>query len=198
MSFVSVVARENFVTVMSDGRVQNNDEIVREDYQKFVQITPDLFFAYTGHQPVGEGILKALENNGCYELFKTLNFSLVNMIIRTTIEAVNQSNKFKLLVAYGGRNTNGEIEVFYANSIDMQSGHYLPKGDAINVICLGNGIGTGALLEQLLFQTGSTTPQQILSAQEMMNNYVVTHDPSVNTTTFQMIIEKGRTDLAHS
>lgn len=190
MSFVSIIARADFITVMSDGCVTDNSGVVQEDYQKFVQITPELFLAFTGHAPAGELLLKAFEQTEFDKLAPRLNFDQVFFIIKNLIENIFHNSKLKILLAFGGRNRNGEIEAYYINSIDMQTGHYVPKGNQINTILLGNSTELNGLLKQFLATTGDSTPKQILAAQKLLNDHVAVGDPSVNTTTFELIIDK--------
>lgn len=51
MSFVSVLGREKFLCVMSDGKLLGeNNEILQEDYQKFINIGNSAFIAFAGSQ----------------------------------------------------------------------------------------------------------------------------------------------------
>ncbi|MGG1518730.1 hypothetical protein ABE504_25145 [Paenibacillus oryzisoli] len=190
MSLVSVVARENFVTVMSDGRVQDKVGTIQEDYQKFVQLSPNLFLAFTGHAEPAEALLKAFEIQGFKNMLPEMAFEQFNFLITGLIKAFISKSPYKLLMAYGGVNEKNEVVVYYINSLDLSCDHYSPKGNDINVICLGNGHATSPLLGTYLNRTGSDTPQQILSAQRMLNDHVAELDESVNKHTFQLIIEK--------
>lgn len=63
MSFVSVLQTEDFLTIVSDGRVvaaNNENMILNEQYQKFILPTDQTFLAFAGDQPSCEAVAQQL------------------------------------------------------------------------------------------------------------------------------------------
>jgi hypothetical protein len=193
MSFVSVIARENFISVMSDGRVSHKGQSVAEDYQKFVSFTPYFFIAFAGDKEPSELLLQALKMIGLPDMIEKLGFDMVSLFIQTSILTVAQKG-YRVMIAFGGKNPLGEIEFYYLDTANPQTRKMTPKGQDIQYCFLksenAQKINTDQLLIDTLQITGLDTSIQIADAQKRINDHISDLDTSVNKNTFQLIIER--------
>ena len=191
MSFVSVVAREKFISVMSDGRVVdlNTQKVKQEDYKKFISIDNNAFVAYTGIKELCEMVATNIEKS----IRKGLEFSEILVVIRIAVAQFIQK-QHTVMFAFGGINKNNQVEVFSYNSRDESTNHFLPKGDEIAYVFLSNGSTAESMLEEkfksILRETGIDSPSSFVQAQKLLNRYVASIDPTVNNNTFRLIIKK--------
>lgn len=193
MSFVSIVARENFLCVMSDGRVQGvNGEILQEDYQKFIKIENRAFVAFAGSKTACEELAIQVVPH----LYTNASFTSLALEIKGAFERSDYEDYgTKVAVSFGGVNRVGEIEYHAVNSLTKKTMKYAPRGDDITYCFLQNGEALHQLkLEQELInimrETGFKTPSQVIQAQKLLNNKVADIDSSVNKVTSRMIIKK--------
>ncbi|MFW5437105.1 hypothetical protein [Paenibacillus apiarius] len=192
MSFVSVVATEHFVTVMSDGRVKNMEtgEILEEDYVKFHKSSDGKqFVAYAGNKQLCEilskKILQYLED-GC-------EYDNLILILNTTIYDTFK-DQFGVMFAFGGINKDKQIEVYAYGNKKQGVLKFKPENGNLAYTFLFHGkISDGELDEKfdgLIKEIGRDTPSKIIQSQKLLNSYVSEQDDTVNNNTFRMIIKR--------
>jgi hypothetical protein len=192
MSFISVIARENFITVMSDGRVMNYEDVpIEENFQKFINIENRSFIAFGGTRELCEMITKDIVPI----LKNELNYSIWLQSFRRVLESLKlNQNNLKCMFAFGGINHERNIEFYTINSITLDSKKFNPYGDQISYAFVNNTKNADKLYEdksiELFRETGFSTPSEVIQAQRLLNNFVSTQDVSVNNVTFRMIIKK--------
>ncbi|MGC6588067.1 hypothetical protein ACPV3A_24355 [Paenibacillus sp. Dod16] len=196
MSLISVIAKENYCCVMSDGRVvdQVTKEVIQEDFQKFINHNNRSFIAYAG----GKDIIDMLVNN--IEI-KTNEFDLWLATFQQTFQELELRElynidplRYKVLLLFGGRNEKNEIELYSISSITGDVQHYLPKDDqvAVTFLCSGNVANHSDIMEFMganLRSLGHRTPSDALSIMKLTNTYVSNIDWSVGKKTYRMVIK---------
>ncbi|WP_239613888.1 hypothetical protein [Cohnella mopanensis] len=195
MSFVSVLARESFLCVMSDGQVTNLDgvTIIQEDFQKFTSLMDGrAFIAFAGTKDLCEMIIRDTQ-------LKDRNFSAWKDLFLLVFKALNltelhKTHNYKVMLAFGGINESDEIEVYSISSIDKNILHQKPKGDNTDYSFLNNTSHSNEFWEKKLIElfreTGYNTPSELVSAQKLLNNFVADNENSVNKKTFKLVIKK--------
>lgn len=191
MSFVSIVATENFITVMSDGRVtgKDNDEILQEDYQKFMEVANGkAFIAYAGTKDVCELIAQhikiAIENG--------LTLEDSSRIVRESINAAVPED-LSVMFSIGGINELGKIEFYTYDSKNNLEQHFLTEPGQISYAFLNNSstdIDFNDEIKKILRETGFSSPSETIQAQRLLNNRVADVDDSVNKKTSRFVIKK--------
>lgn len=194
MSFVSVLARENFLTVVSDGRVQGPDLLpMQEDYRKFIQVDSGFFVAFAGHKEPCE---RFIDKSGLSRT-SSRDLGLVSQRTKNLLLTHPYKNS-KILLAFGGLNTLGEIEFATFSTLEPEIRFFQPRGDDLSYAFLNNSslktTNLAGRLEKYLLLAGIgkgiESPDQLINAQVMLNNFVANLDSSVNTTTFTLSIQK--------
>lgn len=190
MSFVSIVARENLVSIASDGRVCRNDGLpIQEDYKKFIEINEKSFIAFAGNKEPCELFIR---NSGLLSQhardFKALAVQIQNQLM------VSPLSKFKILLSCGGLDCCGEIVFFTFSTLQTKIQFFRPKGDEICYAFLNNSSLNDAQVVERLVEcfriSGIETADQIKQAQVKLNNIIATMDQSVNTTVFTFVINR--------
>jgi hypothetical protein len=196
MSFVSVISRETFLCVMSDGLVTGPDRktIVQEDYQKFIPLLDSrAYVAYTGTKDLCERILGNLQFvnrnfKGWREVFHEI------FVDWSLSEFLNESG-FVFQLSFGGLNEENEIECFSINAKNNEELHYVPKGDDFAMMFLTNTSFEDNFwqpkMSEFLVGMDINVPSNIVSAQKQLNNYIADRDATVNKKTFRMVIKKA-------
>lgn len=191
MSFVSVIARESFLTVMSDGRViDRNDCIIDEAYQKF-SCDEKSFIAYAGSREVCEMITRDIRDL----VFNDRDYVGATLVLVQVFEQLKlESHGLKVMMALGGVNKQEEIELNTVDSIKKETLSFKPKGSDIDYAFLNNiknnKVDFQTKLVELLKQTGIDTPSNTIQAQRLLNNYISDLDISVNKKTFRAVVKK--------
>jgi hypothetical protein len=197
MSFVSIIATEKVLSVMSDGRVNIEGAVIQEDYQKFTVLGDNQgFVAITGAKEAGEQAIEIVKqfHQGSYSYFAAAQ-EVQKLLIRDIPHSVYPH--LTLNMAVGGL-AEGQIE-FYTLSNKNQSVQdilsFAPKGDDISYAKLESneiirlGIDLTPVLIEFLRQKGYATVEQLKEAQSFLNDYVAKVDKTVNTTTFHFYVE---------
>lgn len=200
MSFVSVVATEKFVTIMSDGRVVNMDtgDLVEENFQKYVKVNEKAFVAFSGTKDTGEIIARKIAES----IHEGEEFVKIHQILVMTIEGMREliTDDRPVSIVFGGFNSKGEAEVLSYASKSKQSLHYKPKGDEFATIFL-TGARSSLTQEEIynVFEgfmkdtiqgDSNPSPTLIIQSQKLMNNYIADRDDTVNKTTFRLVLKK--------
>ena len=191
MSFVSIIARENFISVMSDGRVMYGNEIIQEDYQKFIKINDQSFVAFAGSKEICEIFIEEVRT------IVNQNSNIINYL-HSLVGRFNQlslnNHGLKVMLGIGGINSNQEIEFHTINSIDNQILNFSPKGEMISYAFLNNTKYDDSVLVNKLIetlgQTGFGVVKEVKKAQKILNDFVAATDQTVNDTTYHVGIEK--------
>ncbi|MEK4006480.1 hypothetical protein [Paenibacillus sp. FSL H3-0333] len=192
MSFVSIVARENFINVMSDGRVTgSNDEVVDEEYQKYVS-NDKSFIAFAGTLETCEMVVRDIKEI----VFDNKDYVGAIYVLLGVFKQIKLEEKgMKVMMALGGVNKIGEIEFYTVDSIKKEAQTYIPKDDDIAYAFLNNTEHEDVTLKSefigILKETGFDTPSKSIQAQRLMNNNVADRDKSVNKKTFRAVIKKS-------
>lgn len=184
MTFVSIIARENFLNVASDGRVlDKNRNIVDERYKKFLLPTPQCFVAYAGQKEPCElflqaSVLRYLDITD----YKVLSAKIQSILLNPPFSS------FKILIAFGGLNLKSEIEFCTFSTLEPNIQHFKPMGLDISYAFLNNSSLTDnqaeGILIDLLKKTGFETSNQIRKAQIALNDIVADRDFGVNKDVF--------------
>ncbi|AHV96610.1 hypothetical protein [Paenibacillus sabinae] len=193
MSFVSILGRENFLSVMSDGKLLGeNNEVLQEDYQNFINIGNSAFIAFAGSQgPCEELSVQMLPYFDEKTDFAAIHQALVDFF---KVDDPSQRD-VKIMIAFGGINLEGRIEFYTIDSGTSTSERYLPEGEDIKFCFLRSGelltdLNVKGKMIELLRTTGAGTPTECISAQKLLNDYAADHDASVNKKTTRMVIKK--------
>jgi hypothetical protein len=197
MSFVSVLARTSFLTVCTDGQGTYEDgEIAFNDYQKFVSYDGRGFIAFTGSFTICEMIVR----NFKVDLTKPFDFADWAERLSANLEALRLAVAYPISgecvqLAFGGKNSHGEFEVYSLNSNDYSLIHEKPQLPyhlrAVFLWSDPNLLDLAFIRDTLgnaLEEYGRETPEQLLLAQRKLNGRISEIDPSVNDITFSLII----------
>ncbi|WP_332632038.1 hypothetical protein [Halalkalibacter flavus] len=190
MSLVSVLARENFITVVSDGLVVNLEtgEEIHQSYKKFRKISEKQFVAFGGNQGLGERVVEVLgyqeSERDLLECAKKIRGDLINEI---PIE------KASCQVVLGGVE-KGSI-VFYAfnNNHNQDLLIKRPTNHILEYTFLSSrnsSINLDEIIQRIGNRIGYNTPTKTIKIQKQLNDEVAKTDPSVNKITFNLTIRK--------
>jgi hypothetical protein len=195
MSFVSIVATKDFVTVVSDGLAINLEtgEVIENRYKKFFKISEKQFIAFAGNKGIADHIKEIInykkEGYNLFQLISALYWQITREI---------PFERARVLVAVGGVNENGEIEFHtFINKPGETINSYRPKNDEITYSFLESKFideGKHQIIEnkfiEYLSVNGYNTPYKVLRSQVQLNKLVCGMDPSVNNITFELYIRK--------
>ncbi|QWG75813.1 hypothetical protein EXW50_28070 (plasmid) [Bacillus mycoides] len=203
MSFVSIAMTEDFISVMSDGRVNHEGSILREDYQKFAVLEGGTaFVTITGTRAQGERAIEVMKKSYNEEIpLAGLAIGLQTILSRDISHSVHP--QIKLNMALGGI-SDGRLEVYtlsneYESPKDVKM--YSPKKGDMSFITFEadevtkQNVNLTESFLGYLRQTGIRTleevnPKHFLQAQKQLNDFVASFDSSVNTNTFELVVEK--------
>ncbi|MEK3821355.1 hypothetical protein MKY20_19980 [Cytobacillus sp. FSL W8-0315] len=192
MSFVSIISRKNFITVMSDGQVTNHEgQPIQSDFQKFKQISPHQFIAFAGAKEICEQFINQVEYTaGSYNLNDIAN--QINQIANE-----ERFNQFRLFFAIGGIELDGDITLYvveHGGTRDFRVQRPINEDD-INYAFLNSEMIDRVNMNEKLIEclriTGFETPEECLYSQKLLNDFVESIDSTVNNQTFTLIIRKS-------
>lgn len=182
MSFVSIVSREDWCSVVSDGRCMMSDKVTDENYKKFIQPSPNLFVAFAGHKEPCEIVCRGMVELGHIE--KPMEVAAMHMF--GMVHELG-ARGFKLFIAIGG-SENSTIQVYSMSSIYSEPIIHKPKGNDVCYSFLSNTVVSDESLEEkfqkLARRNGTSSHAEIHSTQVALNRWVSLQDDSVNTNTF--------------
>lgn len=171
---------------MTDGRVTGpNGEIFQEDMKKYKEISPKQFIAFAGHKGICEDIVNMIDfTENYYDML-----DIANQIF--TIIKQEKYKNVDLLFAIGGLQVT---EIFFC-AVDNKNGVFLfkPIDDEEPLYIFNNpreDIDLEEKFQKLRELTGDNTADSCLKAQKLFNDFVAGIDVTVNTTTFELTIEK--------
>lgn len=188
MSLVSIVAKNNFLCIASDGRVLGQEqEIIDERYKKFRLPNPNCFVAYAGNKEPCEWFLKA---SALYHL-DVMDYSKLATRVQSMLLNPPFST-YKILLAFGGVNPENEIEFYSLSTLEPNIQHLNPKGSDVAYAFLNNSLIKKFELETIFKESlqihGFNLPDQISRAQIEFNNIIADRDFSVNKNVFYSTI----------
>jgi hypothetical protein len=200
MSLVSVVAREQFISLMTDGRVRGAEGIViDESYPKYQMLGNKGFVAITGSKEHGEELIRIAKDfyDEGYD-FHAIADGLQQIMIRDIPRAKFPHVRVQMIVGGIMKRGGGEIAFFSLTNknetVDQMVKSY-PRADDVSY-SYADGVSptTGINLEELLLgclqKSGVDTIEQIQKAQEEFNKKVSVVDDSVNNNLFKLVLEK--------
>jgi hypothetical protein len=185
VTFISVVARKSFITLMTDGRVSwSSAEVDQENFKKFKKVSNDQFIAFSGHKELCENVVNQIEyTHLCYNLYD------LSTLIYDAINGDGYHKQFHLFFVIGGIDVNNEISLYV---IDNHKNFLLFKPTDENDLkyTFTNHPQLDQKFNELLDETGSDTAMDCIKAQKLLNDIVANIDDTVNTNTFELSIEK--------
>jgi hypothetical protein len=111
MSFVSIAAKHDYISIVSDGRITTDGVASKEDFQKF-EIYNSSFIAFTGH----ENYCLAFKDFILDLLTKGENYDSINKHVKNFLQIIRENdNEAKLNIAFGGKD-NGVMKLFFNNT----------------------------------------------------------------------------------
>lgn len=198
MSFVSVVVTKNFISVMSDGRVNHEGEIIQEDYNKIRKLgNGNAFITITGDRYLGEQAIKVTEKH----YYEGISLDEISIGLQTVLTRDIPFPDYPLLnISIGGFSV-GRLEVFTLSNQNTSTDEivrYSPENEDINLITFDSF----ELKEQHDFKEkfigflSNTNPSisfktRVKQSQRRLNKYVASNDESVNTKIFHLLIKKS-------
>ncbi|MCY8310016.1 hypothetical protein [Bacillus vallismortis] len=191
MSLVSIIARENFITVMTDGRVTSEGEAIQEDYKKFIQLNKDMFFAFAGSKEPCEFVARwakdYFKQYGLNKLASAINGFVLN----------NNLNKYKILAGFGGVDSK-RVKLFTYSSLENKLNEFIPEGYhdikyafLYNSSTENNDLNLTEILTNGLRKHGFNTSNKCLKAQKELNEMVASKEFGVNNITFDLTIKNS-------
>lgn len=198
MSFVSVAVTKDFISVMSDGRVNNEGEILQEDYNKIRELgNGSAFITITGNRDLGDRAIKVMEQHYNEEIPLTgLAIGLQTVLTRD----IPYPDNPLLNMAIGGL-SEGRLEVFTLSNRYTATNEvvrYSPENEDIDFIKFESPELNGQhnLTEKFKGFLSNTNPSiplktRVKQAQRRLNNFVANNDNSVNTRTFHLLIKNS-------
>lgn len=190
MSFVSVIAKENFITVMSDGLVYNSitGEELEQGYKKFRKISENQFIAFGGSKDLAEEVIKQIG----YQQ-KERNLSSLAIPIREQLIKNIPPNEASCQLVLGGIEGRETIIYSFNNDIEQDLLIKKPRGGDVEYSFLSyskNELDLDKEIKKIYPKYGLSTPTRTLKVQKALNDVVANVDPSVNRITFNLTIRK--------
>ncbi|WP_337034833.1 hypothetical protein [Paenibacillus illinoisensis] len=190
MSFVSIIATKDFLTIMSDGRVMGiNGTPIEENYQKFLKVGDSSFIAYAGDRAFCEMLSRDIQG-----MVESKSYDTAIQVLEQIFKKADFGER-SVLMGIGGLNSSGNIEFFTISSKNyvIQKQKYYPENDTVSYAFLNNTkMGHEEFQEkliELLRETGYGAPSQTIQAQRLLNNFIAELDNSVNKSTFRFVIK---------
>ncbi|MCG3089142.1 hypothetical protein [Sporosarcina cyprini] len=190
MSFVSVIATNSYITVVSDGKVTGRDgETLETDYQKSRKISDKQFIAVTGDRDMADQIFGIAT-------YKEEPYNLLNASIDLRKKLINamRNQPRVVLVVIGGVNEWGKIVYYYFTSKpEQQMIRGLPGDKHEKGFLSSDKVNPNKIEEkfdEFIDSVGIKTPHESLEVQRKLNDFVAGIDETVNENKFELIIEK--------
>lgn len=187
MSFISIVARKNFVTVMSDGQVTGyNNTPLQEEQKKFKVISEKQFIAFAGFKEPCEFVVNQIDYTDNFYDLESIAEQIFYMINQKELENI------RLFFAIGGLDSIKNEIVFYTVDNAGMFDIYKALNDRDFKYIFFNPINEVNLehkFNQFLTVTGNDNADSCLKSQKMLNDYVAEIDAYVNKQTFELKIE---------
>ncbi|KHL95369.1 hypothetical protein QW71_12965 [Paenibacillus sp. IHB B 3415] len=186
MSLVSIIATEQFISVVTDGREMRNGEVVGEQHPKCMQFS-NILIAYAGVKQPAEIVISLLEKEGVLERGDLAE-------IATYVQHLFNApalKTFKLLFAFGGLDTKGEITFHTIDSTHKILKKFTPKNGQVSFAVLGNQDAANLFQHRLAQIEAGLSMTEAQSIQTEINEQVSKNAIGVNNTLFKFFIEKS-------
>ncbi|WP_172195520.1 hypothetical protein [Saccharibacillus qingshengii] len=189
MSFISVIAKEQFITVMSDSGAAGSEHTPQPE-QHVVKVGEKEFVATAGgdreaREVIAKHVSDLLEEGTPYDR--------ILVILQMTLSAFSEKGK-SVMTAFGGVNREGDIEVCTYDPNSHAERHLKPRGTEIAYFFLAEGAGKYGNLYELLQsywkETGTESPSAMIQSQKLLNRYVASKDSDVNLSTAKLVLKK--------
>lgn len=194
MRLVSIVAKENFLSIMSDddSLLGNGTQISNEEYHEYVAIGDFGYLAYGGDRSYGERLSQEIRTSFSE---KTDFEEIVSYVENSLTKADFKSRGGFVTVSFGGVNSKGNIELFSITSEFLDMHRMSPSGRDYRYCVLYNeGKDDKRIESEIIFkylkETGHETPSQVIQAQKLLNNHTAANDKNVNRKTSKLLIKK--------
>lgn len=189
MSFVSVVANKEFISVMSDGRAyqygsNGKMNIIQEDASKIMRIAPNQFIAHTG---VVQDALRVTEGY----VFREEGWELNKISTGISHMLIGCPRKNSLVI--GGRD-KGKLVLYYVSTDEHEAKQLISEDDPVEFIIRlyltsayikASTQDVRNKFEEFVQQTRGN----ILDAQVLLHHYVAENDPTVNTNISKLLVQ---------
>lgn len=189
MSLVSVVLKENHITIMSDGRVTDDQmKSVDENYQKFKIISPKQFIGFAGNKEYCELIVSQIKYSEVMYNLSVISEEILEFSIENAGEA-------KWNFVLGGIDIDGMISAYYLNRASSKVNLFKPQGEDINYLYLHNTKEVSDKKVEEVFRKSlnkrkNNSVFEFYNAQKEFNDFIASYDPSVNKIKFKHRIRK--------
>ncbi|MWV44853.1 hypothetical protein GRF59_14625 [Paenibacillus sp. HJL G12] len=185
MSLITVVACNQFISVMSDGRIVDRfNNIEDENFNKIKSYEDNLFFSAWGSKAIFDDVAMTLDQK-----YKTLNKSdyvdeASKIILRTANKIIYQNHPFILL--WGGR-SKGILKICQLRTPKKQ----LESLELISNDCI-SAIGSNKpyafkYIESELSDMYIPNLDKVIEAQKNTIEHVATMDDTVNNVIFSKV-----------
>lgn len=186
MSFVSIVSNNEFLTIMSDGRVMEGDKIISEETKKFIVVDENYFVTFTG---VYEHFFNFINNTGLNKGYEGELNDFAQSVYKQYIE--KEYHKQNFTITFGGKNKQGNLEFYSFGNGDNSLSKSEPKTRDYQ-FCLSNATDhVYNMFLKLAQETAPRTPEEMLFVQQKLNEYVAAIDKTVNTNVFYHVIRRN-------
>lgn len=189
MSFISVIAKEKFITVMSDNGAAGSENTPQPE-EHVVRVGDREFVATAG----GDREARAVIAKHVEDLLKEgTPYDRILVILQMTLSAFSEKSK-SIMTAFGGVNKDGDVEVCTYDHNSRAERHLKPRGEEIAYFFLAEGAGKYGNLYELLQsywkETGTETPSAMIQSQKLLNRYVASKDEDVHASTVKLVLKK--------
>lgn len=196
MSVVLVIATQDSIFFMSDGRVQGETRgvksILQEDYKKLNRINQNICIGYTGNKYLCEQTIKAM--NDPYKPIANLNLDNIQKFLCAEARSVYLENNYlgiKMAFIVGGVTTDGKIEFYTFGSMnDFIIQKYSSINGDINYAGLYPENAKGNELEKHLLANVPLNEDKIKKAMIDCIDEIAALDSSVNRNKFIEVIRR--------
>jgi 20S proteasome alpha/beta subunit len=192
LSFVSVVAKEKFISIMCDGRkTSGTGEVIEERVKKFERIKDKYYVAFAGTYDLCMNVVEEVK-----ELIESNNS--IESVIELTSDKLNQlkydEKIHKVLVSLGGVTEDGKIIISQmSNNPNINFEKYYLNGSETKYIFLHNTDNDVFNLDEefklICENTKATSQTKLIRAQKILNDKIADIDSMVNKIEQKMIIK---------
>ena len=196
MSLVLIVAMEDFVIFMSDGRVTQNRtskgvEILKEDFKKLVKLNTNVCIGFAGSKGPCEEVLKTLsdynrDSMNIDTVFEVLYEKARSVYSKYLISGI----QIKLLMVIGGEQC-GEFKFkTFSSNDNFEVLNYNPQGTDLNYAMLSpDNVDISSLINQI-YKNAPVTIENLQKAMGECIDNVSQFNNTINNVKFSEIIRR--------
>jgi ATP-dependent protease HslVU (ClpYQ) peptidase subunit len=191
MSFVSVIAGVDFLSIMTDGRVTLGETVWQEDYPKYKKINDKIVIGYAGHKEHIELLLNSLN----YSVVSEGNLLFCAKSIKQAINEFNFFRDSKMVFILGGINANEQIEFVIVSTNNEDIEQFIPEHSEAQLLsCYAFNLKDAVIsqhdLNTKLYEFIEVENNHLVNAQKRLHEFVADNDFSCNKTIFHEVIKK--------